>query len=57
MSRNYVLCSVKLGQLSVGAFLSINTVVILLGYVIRGNPWVVQTEMEGCKVGKKFVGA
>ena len=28
------------------------TVVILLGDVIRGNPGVVQTEMEGCKVGK-----
>ena len=40
-----------------GAFLRINTVVILLGDVTRGNPWVVQAEMEGCKVGKKFVGA
>ena len=27
-----------------------NTVEILLGDVIRGNPWVVQAEMEGCKV-------
>ena len=35
----------------------IKIVVILLGDVIRGNPWVVQTELEGCKVGKKFVGA
>ena len=27
-----------------------NTVVISLGDVIRGNPWVVnQAEMEGCK--------
>ena len=26
------------------------TVVILLDDVIRGNPWVVQAEMEGCKV-------
>ena len=34
--------AVKLRQLSVGAFLRINTVVILLGDVIRGNPWVVQ---------------
>ena len=40
---------VKLRQLSVGAFLHINTVVILLGDVIRGNPWVVQAEMDGCK--------
>ena len=29
----------------------------LLGDVTRGNPWVVQAEMEGCKVWKKFVGA
>ena len=29
--------------------LNINTVVILLD-VIRGNPYVVQAEMEGCKV-------
>ena len=36
-------------ELSVGAFLRINTVVILLGDVIRGNPWVVQAEMDGCK--------
>ena len=35
---------------SVGVFLHINTVVALLGDVIRGNPWVVQAEMEGCKV-------
>ena len=42
--------AVKLRQLSVGEFLRINTVVILLGDVIRGNPWVVQAEMEGCKV-------
>ena len=42
--------TVKLRQLSVGAFLRINTVVILLGDVIRGNPWVVQAEMDGCKV-------
>ena len=35
---------------SFGAFLRINTVVILLGDVIGGNPWVVQAEMEGCKV-------
>ena len=42
--------AVKLRQLSVGAFLRINTVVILLAYVIRGNPWVVEAEMEGCKV-------
>ena len=41
---------------SVGAFLRTNTVVILLD-VIRANPWVVQAEMEGCKVVKKFVGA
>ena len=53
-SRNYVFVqrsirAVKLRQLSVGAFLRINTVVILLD-VIRSNPWVVQAEMEGCKV-------
>ena len=42
--------AVKLRQLSVGAFLRINTVIILLGDVIRGNPWVVQAEMEGYKV-------
>ena len=33
--------------MSVGAFLRINTVVILLGDVITGNPWVVQAEMGG----------
>ena len=43
--------------LSVSAFLCINTVVILLGDVIRDHPWVVQAEMVGCKVCKKFVGA
>ena len=43
-----LLCSVA-SELSVGAFLRINTVVILLGDVIRGNPWVVQAEMDGCK--------
>ena len=42
--------AVKLFQLSFGAFLRINTVVILLGDVIRGNPWVAQAEMEGCKI-------
>ena len=41
------LCSVaselsNYDSLSVGAF--------LLGDVIRGNPWVVEAEMEGCKV-------
>ena len=36
--------------LSFGAFLRINTFVILLGDVIRRNPCVVQAEMEGCKV-------
>ena len=49
----FVQCSirtVKFRQLSVGAFLRINTVVILLGDVIRGNPWMVQAEIEGCKV-------
>ena len=55
MIRNYVFVqrgirAVKSRQLSVGAFLRINTVVILLGDVIRSNPWVVQAEMEGCKV-------
>ena len=56
----FVQCSiraVKLWKLSVGAFLRINTVVILLGDVIRGKPWLVQAEMEGCKVWKKFVRA
>ena len=42
--------AVKLLQLSVSAYLRINTVVILLGDVIRGNPWLVQVEMEGFKV-------
>ena len=42
--------AVKLRQLSFGAFLRINTFVILLGDVIRGNPWVAQAEMDGCKV-------
>ena len=42
--------AIKLRQLSVGAFLRINAVVILLGDVIRGNPWVVQAGMEACKV-------
>ena len=55
MSRNDVFVqrgirAVKLRQLSVGAFLRINTVVILLGDVIRDNPRVVQAEMEGYKV-------
>ena len=55
MSRNDVsvqrgIRAIKFWQLSVSAFLRINTVVILLGDVIRGNPWVVQAEMEGCKV-------
>ena len=49
--------AVKLSQLSVGSFLRINTVVILFGDVIRGYPWVVQTDMEGCILWKKFVGA
>ena len=49
--------AVKLWQLSFGAFLRINTFIILLGDdVIRGNPWVVQAEMEGCKVWMNFVG-
>ena len=43
------LCSAA-SELPVGAFLRINTVVILLGVVIMGIPWVVQAEMEGCKV-------
>ena len=42
--------AVKLRQLSVGAFLRINTVVTLLGDVISGNPWVFQAELEECKV-------
>ena len=29
----------------ISAYICINTVVILLGDVIRGNPWVVQAEM------------
>ena len=41
--------AVKLRQLSVGAFLRINTVVILLGDVIRDNPWVVQAEWRGVR--------
>ena len=48
------LCSMasalSLRQLSVVAFLHINTVVILRGDVFRGNTWVVQAEMEGCVV-------
>ena len=35
--------------LSVGAFMRINTLVILLGDVIRGKLWVVQAEIEGWK--------
>ena len=50
MQRGRGIRAVKLRQLSVGAFLRINTVVILLGDVIRGNPWVFQAEMLGCKV-------
>ena len=42
-------CSVA-SELSVGAFLHSNTIVILLVDVIRGNLWVAQAEMEGCKV-------
>ena len=42
--------AVNLRQLSVGAFLRINTVVVLLGDVIRDNPRVVVAEMEGSKV-------
>ena len=42
--------AVELRQPSVSAFLRINTVVIWLGDVIKGNPWVVQAELEGCKV-------
>ena len=42
--------AVKLRQLSFGAFLRINTFVMLFGDVIRGNLSVVQAEMEGCKV-------
>ena len=38
--------AVKLRQLSFGAFLRINTFVILLGDVIKGNPWVAQAEMD-----------
>ena len=44
------LCSMA-SELSVGAFLrTIITVVILLGDVFGDNWWVVQAEMEGCKV-------
>ena len=35
-------------------FLRINTVVILLGDVIRDNPWVIQAEMERCKVERSL---
>ena len=42
-------------KLLIGEFLRINTVVILYGDVIMGNLWVVQAEMEGCKVEKKFM--
>ena len=35
---------------AVGVFLRINTVVMLLGDVIRDNLWVVQAEMEGCEI-------
>ena len=37
--------AVKLRQLLFGAFLRINTFVILLGDVIRGNPWVVKVKV------------
>ena len=39
--------AVKSRQVSFGAFLRINTFVILLGDVIRGNPWVVQAQTGG----------
>ena len=42
------LCSVA-SELSVGAFVRINTVVILLGDVIRDNPWVVQQKWRGVR--------
>ena len=48
--------AVKLRQLSFGAFLRINIVVVLFGDVIRGNPWVVQAEMKGCKGLKEICG-
>ena len=46
------LCSVtpELSNYDSCAFLRINTVVILLDDVSRGNPWVVKAEMEGSKV-------
>ena len=46
-------------QIMTAVSLCISAVVILLGPgdVIRGNLWVVQSEMEGCKVGKKVCGS
>ena len=54
MSRNDVFVqrgirAVKLLQLSVGAFLRINTVVILLGDVIRDNPWCFKQKWRGVR--------
>ena len=40
--------------MSVGAFLRINTVVILLGDVIMANPWVIQAEMEGVRLERSL---
>ena len=52
MSRNdvFVQRGIRAVKVTVGAFLRINTVVILLGDVIRSHPCVVQAEMEGYKV-------
>ena len=51
MWSEYKLCFCAAWHFGVSrAFLRINTLVILLGGVIRGNPWVVQAEMEGCNV-------
>ena len=52
MWRNYVFVQLVSSELSNYDTISrcVNTVVILLGGVIRDNPWVVQAEMEGCEV-------
>ena len=52
-----ILCSMASELSNNDSCLRINTVVIFLGDVIRGNPWVVQAEMKGYKVRKRFVGA
>ena len=48
--------SVKLWHMSVGAFMRINTGVILTRDVIKGNRSMVQAKTKGCQVLKWFLG-